>query len=315
MRACVLALVAVVSLAVPAIGARSDSERAPKLVFKLVNMKGERRVVSRHAINPYAYSLSPNHKELVYIPNAHTGQPLEPTMVAAVRGAGERILAGPSLDLAWAPDGRTIALQTEGSYYGLNFVNPDGSDLRHVANTAELVWSPDSKSLASKRGIRVLSLETGEERFLSGGHSPTWSPHGKRIAFVHNTPGYYGIAVVSLRTGAIRELTRGNSPAWSPDGSRIAFIRYVRDAYHPTLWVISTRGGRPRRVARGFVWPPEPGIWSPKGRYIAYAKRGGLFVVNREGYRSRLLAHETGEIRLLAWSRDGRHLLYFTLSR
>src|SRR5215218_8733434 len=111
MRACALALVAVLSLAVPAIGARSDSERPPRLVFKLVNMMGERRVLSRHAINPYAYSLSPNHKELAYIPSAHTGQPLEPTMVAAVRAAGQRVLAGPSLDLAWAPDGRTIALQ------------------------------------------------------------------------------------------------------------------------------------------------------------------------------------------------------------
>lgn len=316
MRALVLAAFVFACVAVYATSAETRTDRAPSLTFKLVNMKGERRVLSQHAISPYAYSLSPDHKELAYIPEAHIGQPLEPTMVAAVRAGGERVLAGPFLDLAWAPDGRTIALQgSRGSEYGLFLVNPDGSNLRHVTNTGELVWSPDSKSLASKRGISVLSLETGEERSLSRGFSPAWSPDGRRIAFVHNTPGYYGIAVVSLRTGAIRDLTRGYSPLWSPDGSRIAFIRYVRDASHPTLWVISTRGGKPRRLVRGFIRPPAPGIWSPKGRQIAYTKIAGLFVTSADGRRTRLLAAEPGRITPLAWSRDGRRILYFVLNR
>jgi Tol biopolymer transport system component len=312
MRLAVLTLLAVVCIAVPSTGARSRPERAATLTFNVVNMKGERRALSRHAIDPYAYSLSPDHKQLAYIPQTSNGRPLKPTMVAPVRAGGERVLADPFLHVSWAPDGRHIALNgPRGSEHGLFFVNPDGSGFRHVANSGAVVWSPDSKSLVSTRPISVLSLETGQERYLSGGHSPDWSPDGTRIAFAHNS----NLNVVSVGTGTVRTLTRGTDPVWSPDGRRIAFIRFVGDAYHRTLWVISSRGGKPRLLARGLD-RFAPFIWSPKGRQIAYVRGRTLFARNLSGREGRFLAHKRGaDMRPLAWSGDGRRILYFSLIR
>jgi Tol biopolymer transport system component len=191
------------------------------------------------------------------------------------------------------------------------FVNPDGSGLRHVANSGAVVWSPDSKSLVSTRPISVLSLETGQERYLSGGHSPDWSPDGTQIAFAHNSD----LKVVSVGTGTVRTLTRGTDPVWSPDGRRIAFTRSVGNPYRRTLWVTSSRGGKPRLLARGLD-RFAPFIWSPKGRQIAYVRGRSLFARTLSGRRGRFLAYKSGaDMRPLAWSRDGRRVLYFTLVR
>jgi Tol biopolymer transport system component len=311
MRVALSVLLALICVAAAATGAGGRSARAPSLTFKEVTLDGKRRVLSTHAIDPYTYSLSPDHKQLAYIPQTCNGCPLQPTMVAAVRTTDEHVLAGPFLDLAWAPNGRHIALQgTAGSEYGLFFVNPDGSDLRHVANTNGLVWSPDSKFLAGRRPISVFSLETGQEQNLSQGYGPAWSPDETRIAFAHNST----LEVVSLRTAIVRDLTRGTRPSWSPDGRRIAFIRFVGDAYHLNLWVMSSRGGTPRRLARGLA-RFAPFLWSPNGRQIAYVKGRSLFSRTLSGREGRFLARESGDITPLAWSRDGRRLLYFTLAR
>jgi WD40-like Beta Propeller Repeat len=328
MRASVIALLAVLSVALPATAAQSHGERSPMLTFKVVTLNGERRVLSRHATDPYTYSLSPDHKELAYIAQRNAGERNAPVMVASVRSPGERVLADtgcPFYGVSWAPNGRHLALDASAGAYcywaGLWFVHPDGSGFHQVRERgAPLVWSPDSRFLAGSRPISVFSLETGEERVLSQGHSPSWSPDGTRIAFVRNSV----IGVIDLPSlgGAPRVIgrrheswTRGSYPSWSPDGSRIAFIRFHGDAYHLGLWVAPSGGGKPRRLARGLA-PTTPFIWSPRGRQIVYVRGRTLFVRKLSGREGRNLAYERGaDTTPLAWSRDGRRILYFTLKR
>src|SRR5262245_15032664 len=189
-------LAALVVVAAAATDAGGHSARSPSLMFKEVTLDGKRRVLSRHAIDPYTYSLSPDHKHLAYIAQRCSGCRNAPLMIADVRRPGERVLIDTGCGfegVSWAPNGRALALAaTNGAYCGwagLWFAKPDGSGFHQVLETsAPLVWSPDSKFLADYRPISVFSVETGDESFLSQGFSPAWSPDGGRIAFVHNTP-------------------------------------------------------------------------------------------------------------------------------
>lgn len=324
MRIALPVLLALVCVAARVVDASGHSARAPALTLKEVTLDGNRHVLSAHRVDPYVFALSPDHRELAYIAQPVEGVRDNPVMVADVRTARERVLFDTgcqSADVSWAPNGQVLALTAAAGTYcesgGTWLVNPDGSGLRRLERAPGLVWSPDSRSLAGGRPVSILSLETGEERTLSAGHSPTWSPSAARIAFVHNTlSDSQVLGVASVGAGEIQDYTRANTanPAWSPDGRWIAFDRFVRDAYHVDLWVTSSRKRSPRRLARGLA-RLTPFVWSPKGQRIAYVRGTTLFVRRLNGREGRRLVYEQAPITPLAWSRDGRKLLYFTLTR
>jgi TolB protein len=114
------------------------------------------------------------------------------------------------------------------------------------------------------------------------GVSPSWSPDGKRLAFVSFADGNDPLceaascplsgelyAVRADGTGLTR-LTRNRAddehPTWSPDGRRIAFSSgfSLRRQGHPRwLMMISSAGGRATRIGR-FAGVLDP-AWSPAG--------------------------------------------------
>ncbi|HCK16724.1 TPA: hypothetical protein DHW51_21535, partial [Candidatus Poribacteria bacterium] len=57
---------------------------------------------------------------------------------------------------------------------------------------------------------------------------PSWSPDGRRIAFVSDRDLNYEIYVMDSNGNNLRRLTNhlgeDESPSWSPDGQRIAFV-------------------------------------------------------------------------------------------
>jgi Tol biopolymer transport system component len=322
MRAALSVFLALVCVAAVATSADSRSAQTPSLVFKEVTLDGKRRVLSRHAIDPYTYSLSPDHKQLAYISQRCAGCRNAPVMIADVQRPSERVLVDngcPFQDVSWAPNGRRLAVKaTAGAYCyyaGLWFVRPDGSGFRQVLERASpLVWSPNSKFLADSHPISVFSLETHEVSVVGQGAGPSWSPDGRQIAYTHNNL----VVALPVHPGddaCAQSGIRGSNPSWSPDGRRLAFVRFVGDAYHVGLWVGSCRGGKPRLLARG-VGPLAPYVWSPGGMRIAYVKGAKLFARRWDGRDGRFLAYEeAAAIRPLAWSRDGQRLLYFTLVR
>ena len=97
--------------------------------------------------------------------------------------------------------------------------------------------------------------------------NPTWSPDGRRIAFLRATGSYrhhrYHLYVMNADGSGLRNLMQiaavayfSSHPVWSPDGRTIYAGRYL----------ISTDGSGARKLP----YIPLIAVWSPDGRQIAF---------------------------------------------
>ena len=193
---------------------------------------------------------------------------------------------------AWSPDGRTIVFVSwrdgNGEVYAMD---ADGSGPRNLTqNPAKKdvrpAWSPDGRSIAfvSRRGpssrckpgrcgpdrqseIYVMNADGSRKRNLTRDRAfddyPTWSPDGRRIAFLRGR-GFRGqLYVVNADGSGLRNLTPNQRPGytygqlvWAPDGRTIYFGRYL----------VSTDGSGARKLP----YIPWTAVWSPDGRQIAF---------------------------------------------
>ena len=89
-----------------------------------------------------------------------------------------------------------------------------------------------------------------------GGWYPSWSPDGKRIAFVSTRDGWgnSNIYVMDADGSNQQRLTDGPNgdryPSWSPDGQRIAFASIRDGNVMPEIYVMNADGSNQRRLTR-----------------------------------------------------------------
>jgi Tol biopolymer transport system component len=176
---------------------------------------------------------------------------------------------------------------------------------------------------------------------------PTWSPDGRRIAFVSTScvprrnvscVGTSEIAVIGLDGRAQQNISQevmrnGIGPAiLSPDWRRLAFVRdrglyreYAdgSNLHYTDIVVTNIDGSRRRAVTpKGFYDAP---VWSPDGTRIAFVRYRGddadVYVANADGSGLRKLAHALaydpnplgagkGPSASPAWSPDGRKIAF-----
>ncbi len=105
-------------------------------------------------------------------------------------------------------------------------ISPDG---REIVFTRR--WT-DKINDKFETDIWIMNADGSKKRFLVKGSQPTWSPDGRRLAYI--APGQPAGAQVFVKwmdTGEETQLTRlERSPSnlhWSPDGHRIAFNMLV----------------------------------------------------------------------------------------
>ena len=156
-------------------------------------------------------------------------------------------------------------------------------------------------------------------------HSPTWSPDGQQIAYVHNRAAP-SIWLMDADGGDRRFLVDGYDPSWSPDGKQIAFIAggsvsEFNAEQGASLWVINVDGtGLQRRTypesdpvylelrnenPRARVYDAGP-VWFPDGRSILFFRANEItYYVNSWSYSAHRLDLATGTLTSIGQERYG----------
>jgi TolB protein len=148
--------------------------------------------------------------------------------------------------------------------------------------------------------------------------SPSWSPDGKKVAYVSFEDRKPVIYVHELATGRRIPLSnqKGNNsaPAWSPDGKKLA-ISLSKDG-NTQIYSINADGSNLQRLTRGRTIDTEP-QYSTDGRYIYFTSdRGGnpqIYRMSAEGEQAesaKRVTFKQGFVTSPRISPDGKYLAY-----
>jgi WD40 repeat protein len=225
---------------------------------------------------------------------------------------------GNILDIAWSPDGNTLAL---GSSIGIIWLyDLDALDAQprllegHTTVILSLAFSPDGRTLASAgmdNTARLWDVETGEERSvleIYGVRSIALSPDGGLLAAGTITR----IEVWNLQNSEKIAELRGHSAdvyrvAFSLDGSVLAS---ASDDHTIRLWDVAT--GAQLAVLEGHEEAVKSVAFSPNGAMIASTGTDDTVRLwdwnGVTGTRGIVLRSHTGDVWDIAFSPDGNTL-------
>ncbi len=127
--------------------------------------------------------------------------------------------------------------------------------------------------VADSDGYNPRAVVNSNEPLLS----PSWSPDGRKLAYVSFEGGNSGIWIQDIATGSRDKLTsfRGinGAPAFSPDGNRMAMT--LSKGGNPDIYVMDLGSKHLTQVTNHFGIDTEPS-WSPDGASLYFTSdRGG----------------------------------------
>jgi hypothetical protein len=96
------------------------------------------------------------------------------------------------------------------------------------------------------------------------------APDASGAVLVYQDPHTNNIFAAYATGSHARVIAHGREPFVSPDGRRVAFFKRASRQADDDLYVVSTKGGRPRLVVRG-AWTqtsPRSQMWSPDSRHL-----------------------------------------------
>jgi Tol biopolymer transport system component len=208
-----------------------SADRAPSLSGEVYRLDADGKLVdlSNSPFGDTVPVVSPDGRSVAF--RSYRGD--SGVYVVGIDGSGLQRLTTPPLgtgndtrevELAWAPDSRSLALTSgEGASAALSVVGPGRAPVVLAHATAFLpTWSPDGRLVTALVGGRIRAyraaggvawtLRTSDTFFSS------WSRRGRFLTILHNR-----VRVVDER-GRPRLSFPGRAAVWSGDGTRIASI-------------------------------------------------------------------------------------------
>lgn len=246
---------------------------------------------------------SPDGSRLAYVSAGPGGAQLYVRWIASGRSARVASLEQAPNDIAWSPDGKSLAftmLTAEApASLGAPLPRPEGAKWAEPLQVIDRVtYRADGEGFLKPgyRHVFVVTADGGQPRQLTFGKFDHGGPiafsgDGRAVLFSANRadtwerdPQESEIFAVDVTTGVLTQLTRrvgpDVAPAVSPEGGRIAYVGYDDDrkrGYENVRLYVMDRNGQNRRLLTGgldrSVSPPQ---WAPDGRslYVSYDDQG-----------------------------------------
>jgi len=213
---------------------------------------------------------------------------------------------------------RLIAVEEPGDMNLSPVVSPDG---RYVAFFSERglftveIWVADAQTGEVVRKLAGPASDAHFDAISFMNSAGSWSPDGRRFAFVAIAEGDNQLAILDVASGRVERrigvpgVGAISGPAWSPDGRSIAFSGMAGGI--SDLYVLDLESGDVRQLTRDRYADLQP-VWSPDGRTLVFVTdRGDSTDFSRLSYGTLRLARidaAGGEIELLPGFEGAKHI-------
>lgn len=181
--------------------------------------------------------------------------------------------------------------------------------IAYVTETGVAPYRTYGLEVADSDGFNPQSVLESREPIMS----PSWSPNGRKLAYVSFESRRSAIYVQDLFTGRRERVASfpaiNGSPSWSPDGSRLA-LTLSKDG-NPEVYVLDLATRQVNRLTVSSAIDTEAS-WLPDGSGVVFTSdRGGrpqTYQVSRDGGTPRRITFEGAYNARPSVSADGRYL-------